>query len=71
MSGETGLASGQPRSATVEVIRNATLSTRNKLKFDVTFKKDAHAAVKVYKNILVAVCSGLREANNRVTEMET
>tara|TARA_B100000029_G_C17083772_1_gene781548 strand:+ start:139 stop:594 length:456 start_codon:yes stop_codon:yes gene_type:complete len=67
--GEMGLISGQPRSATVEVSRNATLIILNKLKFDVTLKKDSDAAAKVYKNILATVCNRLREANARLIDM--
>ena len=68
--GEMGLISGQPRSAKVEVTRNATMIILNKLKFDVALKKDADSAAKVFRNMLRTVCNRLREANDRLLQLE-
>ena len=68
--GEMGLVSGQPRSAKVEVTRNATLICLNKLTFDVALKKDADSAAKVFRNMLKTVCHRLRDANDRLLHLE-
>ena len=68
--GEMGLISGQPRSAKVEATRNATLIVLNKLTFDVALKKDADSAAKVFRNMLKTVCHRLRDANDRLLQLE-
>ena len=64
--GEMGFITSQPRSAKVEVSKNSTVVTINKLKFDVVLKKDPDSAVKIYKSMLQSVCGKLREANARL-----
>lgn len=63
--GEMGLITGLPRSAQVEVTKDATLILINKMKFDVLLKRDATVATKIYRNMLIMLCGRLQEANDR------
>ena len=66
--GEMGLITGHPRSAQVEVTKDATLILVNKMKFEVILKRDAMVAAKIYRNMLATLCSRLQEANDRLDQ---
>ena len=66
--GEMGLITGDPRSAQIEVSKDATLMLINKMKFDVILKRDALVAAKIYRNMLATLCSRLQKANDRLDQ---
>ena len=66
--GEMGLITGLPRSAQIEVTKDATLILINKMKFDVLLKRDATVAAKIYRNMLITLCGRLQEANDRLDQ---
>ena len=66
--GEMGLITGHPRSAQVEVTKDATLILINKMKFNVLLKRDATVAAKIYRNMLITLCGRLQEANDRLDQ---
>ena len=66
--GEMGLITGNPRSAQIEVAKDATLMLINKMKFNVILKRDAMVAAKIYRNMLATLCSRLQEANDRLDQ---
>ena len=66
--GEMGMVTSQPRSATVQVVEEATVLWISKMKFEVVLKNDADAAAKIYRNMLVTLCQRLRETNARLSQ---
>tara|TARA_B100000686_G_C15973892_1_gene564042 strand:- start:30 stop:479 length:450 start_codon:yes stop_codon:yes gene_type:complete len=61
--GEMSLITGLPRSATIKVVREATLFVVHKEQFDNLMRENVDLAVKVYRNMLLSLCSKLRDTN--------
>ena len=63
--GEMGLVTGQPRCASVEIIKDSTVMVIGKLRFDAVMKDDRYLMARVYQNMLTSLCSKLRVSNKR------
>ena len=61
--GEMSLITGLPRSATIKVVKEATLFIVRKQEFDSLMRENADLAAKVYRNMLLSLCSKLRDTN--------
>ena len=69
--GEMGLVTGEPRCASIEVAKNATLMAIGKMHFDVFLKSDLDMAVKIYKNMLDSLSQKLRENNAQLKKIQS
>ena len=61
--GEMSLLTGLPRSATVEVMADATLLVIHKESFDTLMQDNAEMAARIYRNMLISLCAKLRHTN--------
>ena len=61
--GEMSLITGLPRSATIKVVKEATVFVVRKQEFDSLMRENADLAAKVYRNMLLSLCSKLRDTN--------
>ncbi len=66
--GEMGLITNEPRCATIEAVKSATLLTIGKIHLEVLLKNDIDMALKVYKNMLDSLSQKLRDNNTRLTQ---
>ena len=66
--GEMGVVTNQPRCATIEVVKDATLITVGKMQFDALLKQDVDMAARIYKNMLDSLSQKLRSNNERLSE---
>ena len=64
--GEMGLVTNQPRCATIQVAKDATLISVERMRFDVLLKNDVDMAAKIYKNMLDSLSQKLRDNNSRL-----
>ena len=63
--GEMGVVTNQPRCATIEVNKAATLIVVPKMQFDVLLKNDIEMASHIYKNLLDSLSQKLRANNEK------
>jgi len=68
--GEMGVITNQPRCATIEVVKDATLITVGKMQFDALLKQDVDMAARIYKNMLDSLSQKLRSNNERLSETQ-
>ncbi|MDP6039908.1 MAG: cyclic nucleotide-binding domain-containing protein [Candidatus Latescibacteria bacterium] len=68
--GEMGVVTNQPRCATIEVLRDVTMISVNKMKFDVLLKNDVDMAARIYRNMLNSLSQKLRTNNTRLKDKE-
>ena len=61
--GEMSLITGLPRSATIEVVEDATLLVIHKERFDTLMQENTDLAARIYRNMLVSLCAKLRHTN--------
>ena len=64
--GEMGVVTNQPRCATIEVCRDATVISVGKMQFDVLLKNDVDMAARIYRNMLNSLSEKLRSNNQRL-----
>lgn len=65
--GEMGVVTGQPRCADMEVVENASLLAIPKIALDALMKSDLELSLSIHRNMLIALCSKLRENNTIVS----
>jgi CRP-like cAMP-binding protein len=63
--GEMGIVTDSPRSASIEVIEEATLLSISKMRFDILMKNDVVMAALIYRNMLDSLSRKLRTTNDR------
>ena len=63
--GEMGIVTDAVRSASVEVIQEATLLSVSKIRFDILMKNDIIMAAQIYRNMLDSIINKLRTTNER------
>jgi len=68
--GEMGVITGQPRCATIQAAKDATLMVIRKIDLDRLLKNDLELASKVYKNILDSLCQKLRDNNINIINLQ-
>jgi CRP-like cAMP-binding protein len=66
--GEMGVVTGQPRSATVEVIRPTAIFSIQKVQFDLMLKEDTDMRDRVHKAIIDILSSKLSNDNVRIRD---
>jgi len=69
-TGEMGLFTGQPRSATVEVIRPGNIFTIRKNQFDVLIREDSEMRVQVYRHIADVLVGKLGNDNVQLRDYQ-
>lgn len=68
--GEMGVVTNQPRSASIEVWKSATLLSISKIRFDAILKKDVDMAAKIYRNMLESLSQKLRDTNAQLSQSQ-
>lgn len=68
--GEMGVITGQPRSATVEVIRPSNIFTIRKNQFDVLIREDSEMRVQVYRHIADVLVGKLGNDNVQLRDYQ-
>ena len=64
--GEMSLITGLPRSATITVVKDSTIFVVHKDSFESLMRDNADLAAKIYRNMLLSLCSKLRDSNSHL-----